>query len=151
MLKGNIDMNEIWKSIEGYEGLYEVSNLGNVRSLNWHLTGTIRVLKPRQNGYGYLSVILYKNGKMKKFYVHRLVASAFLPNPQNLPQVNHKDENKTNNSIENLEWCSCKDNINFGTGIKRRAEARRGKPRSEETKRKISEARKRYWQSRRSV
>lgn len=134
-------MNEIWKEIEGYEGLYEVSNLGNVRSLNWRHTGMTRVLKPGTNGQ-YLGVYLYKSGNHKKFLVHRLVAKAFIPNPQNLPQVNHKNEIKTDNRLENLEWCSSEYNINYGTRNQRMAEAKRGKPLSEETKRKISEAKR---------
>lgn len=107
--------NEVWKPVEGYEGLYEVSNLGRVRSLNFNHTGQIRVFKPTTDSYGYLHVGLYKNGKPKTFKVHRLVASAFIENPGNLEQVNHKDEDKTNNRVENLEWCDSRYNINYGT------------------------------------
>lgn len=101
---------EIWKEIEGYEGLYEVSNLGNVKSLNKRKG---RILKPAKNNKGYLYVNLFKQGKVKKHFVHRLVAKAFIENPDNLPQVNHKDEDKTNNNISNLEFCDCQYNIDY--------------------------------------
>lgn len=99
---------ELWATIKGYEGLYEVSNYGNVRSLKY---GKIKYLKPSNNGNGYNQVILCKNGKTKQFTVHRLVANAFIENPLNLPQINHKDENKLNNKVENLEWCDSRHNI----------------------------------------
>ena len=104
--------NEIWRDIEGYEGLYQVSNCGRVRSLKF---GKERILNPVKIGSGYLQVGLYKNEKQKKFKVHRLVAKAFIPNPNNLPEINHRDEDKTNNKVVNLEWCSSKYNINYGT------------------------------------
>lgn len=101
---------EIYRDIEGYSGLYQVSNLGNVRSLVRN-----RVLKPCVKPNGYLYVCLY-NGKEKHMCnIHRLVAMAFIPNPTNLPQVNHKDECKTNNMVDNLEWCSGDYNSNYGT------------------------------------
>lgn len=107
---------EFWKPILNYEGLYEVSNFGRVKSFRF---GKERILKPGINKGGYFFVVLYKNGKKKNHLVHRLVAEAFLPNPDNLPEVNHKDENPQNNNIENLEWCSHSYNINFGTRNKR--------------------------------
>lgn len=109
---------EYWKPVVGYEGLYEVSNWGRVKSIKF---GRERILKPGTNNRGYLFVNLCKNGKKKNFRVHRLVAEAFIPNPYNLPEVNHKDENKLNNNAENLEWCDRKFNINYGTGIERRS------------------------------
>ena len=120
---------EYWKPVVGYENLYEVSNLGRIRSFDrWvkSKNGSIRIcrgriLKPYTNKDGYLYVVLCKNNKHKTYKVHRLVAEAFLPNPDNLPQVNHKDENKQNNNVENLEFCDCKYNINFGTAIARRS------------------------------
>lgn len=113
---------ETWRDIEGYEGLYEVSNLGNVRSLNYLRTGKTKILKVRKYKNGYLYVDLCKNGKPKNFMIHRLVANAFISNPQNLPQVNHKDENKENNHVSNLEWCTCAYNLNYGTHNQRIAE-----------------------------
>lgn len=104
----------MWKDIENYEGLYQVNELGEVKSKG-------RILKPRPNGVGYFQVALYKNGIRKDFYVHRLVAKAFIPNPDNLPEVNHKDENKSNNTVENLEWCSAEYNINYGSHNERMA------------------------------
>ena len=100
---------EEWKNIIGYEGLYEVSNMGNVRNVRRNT-----LLRFSKNNYGYIQVYLYKNGIRNGFKVHRLVAQAFIPNPDNLPQVNHKDEDKTNNSVENLEWCDHKYNVNYG-------------------------------------
>jgi hypothetical protein len=103
---------EIWKDIEGYEGLYQVSNLGNVKSLytNKNLS-YIKCGRDRE----YLSVSLSKDKKLKIYYIHRLVAETFIDNPNNYPYVNHKDENKQNNCVNNLEWCSPKYNINYGT------------------------------------
>jgi hypothetical protein len=105
---------EIWKDIEGYEQLYQVSNLGNVKSLSNKNNRREKILKPGSKK-GYLSVILHKNRVRKNFLVHRLVAEAFLPNPNNLQTINHKDEDKTNNRVENLEWCSPQYNCNYGT------------------------------------
>lgn len=105
--------------IPGYEGLYMVSNLGRVKSLNYNHTGKERLLILRTADNGYLKVDLHKNGIQKRFSVHRLVAMAFIPNPDNLPCVNHKDEDKTNNCVENLEWCTRKYNANYGTAKQR--------------------------------
>ena len=110
---------EEWKDIEEYEGLYQVSNLGRVKSLYWN---NERIMKTAKDKDGYLLVNLYKNKKGKSYLVHRLVAMAFIPNPNNLPEVNHKDEDKTNNNVDNMEWCGRKYNINYGTGIERRSE-----------------------------
>lgn len=119
-------MDEIFRDIEGYEGLYQISNFGRVKSLertadNGYCIRTVpeRILKQTKNGFGYFFVGLHKGGKVKNVFVHRLVASAFIPNPQGLPQVNHKDECKTNNTVENLEWCDIQYNCNYGTRIKR--------------------------------
>ena len=105
---------EVWRDIQGYKGLYQVSNYGNVRSLYF---SKIKLLKPF-NIKSYLCVYLYdktnKTEKRKKWYIHRLVATTFLQNPNNLPEVNHIDENKNNNCVNNLEWCDKKYNNNYG-------------------------------------
>ena len=116
---------EHWKAIAGYEGLYEVSDLGRVKSL-WH--GKEKILKPRKQNCGYLNVILCKDGHSKTITVHRLVAKAFIANPNNLETVNHKDEVKTNNVADNLEWMSQRDNNNYGTRNKRASEANTNNP-----------------------
>lgn len=109
-----MQINEQWRPVEGYEGLYEVSNLGRIKSLNYNHTGVEKVLKPKNNK-GYLRVDLRKDGKHKFFLVHRLVATAFLPNPEGFEQVNHINEDKTNNCVDNIEWCSRRYNNNYGT------------------------------------
>lgn len=103
-------MMEEWKKIPGYEGLYEVSNMGNVRNVRRN-----KLLRLSKTNNRYIRVSLCKNGIKTGLTVHRLVAEAFLPNPDNLPEVNHKDEDKTNNRVENLEWCDHKYNMNYGT------------------------------------
>lgn len=130
-------MEEQWKDIENYEGLYQVSNLGRVRSLDrlvrnynrWHIEHTklIKgvVLKQSTDKYGYKRVYLSKYGCEKFVLVSRLVAKAFIPNPQNLPEVNHKSEVKTDNCVENLEWCDGEYNRNYGTRAIRAAKKRR--------------------------
>lgn len=110
---------EIWEAIPDYEGLYEVSNYGRVRSILFRNRQKVykrnKILSMCNNGTGYYVVNLYRDGKGKVFLVHRLTAMAFIPNPNNYPQVNHKDENKKNNHIENLEWCDEKYNNRYGT------------------------------------
>lgn len=118
---------EIYRDIEGYSGLYQVSNLGNVKSLDMVVpskNGSTqirkgRVLKPSKAHNGYLHIMLCKDGNRYTHTIHRLVAETFLPNPDNLPQVNHRDENKENNTVDNLEYCTAKYNINYGTAIER--------------------------------
>ena len=113
---------EEWRPVVGYEGLYEVSNTGQVRSLDkfdslgvfWE-GKLLSKLKVR----GYFMVKLRKDGIQKMCSVHRLVAQAFIPNPLDLPQVNHRDENKLNNRVDNLEWCTAKYNMNYGTARER--------------------------------
>lgn len=109
---------EEWRDIEGYEGLYQVSNYGRVKSLKF---GKMIILKNRYCA-GYWSVMLYKNGIGVPKTVHRLVAEAFIPNPQNLPCVNHKDENRSNCVSDNLEWCTYEYNSNYGTRNERNKE-----------------------------
>ena len=118
---------EIWKDISGYEGLYQVSNMGNVKSLErtvWNNRGyykTIqeRILKGRKVSNGYLQVQLCQDGKAKNYLVHRLVASAFLENPMGYTEVNHIDEDKTNNCAKNLEYCSRSYNMTYNGRAKK--------------------------------
>lgn len=117
-------MKEIWKDVPDYEELYQVSNLGRIRSYEKYKRAgrhtsvyycPSMIIKSFSAGTGYQRVNLYKNRKGRQLSVHRLVAMAFIPNPDNLPQVNHKDEDKTNNRLDNLEWCTAKYNSNYGT------------------------------------
>ena len=120
---------ELWKPIIGYEE-YEVSNKGRIKRLAYYKTvckGSKqfceeRILKPQMRKFGYQAVTLSHNSKVKSFLIHRLVATAFIPNPKNLPQVNHKDENPSNNNANNLEWCTQEYNSNYGTSKFRIAE-----------------------------
>lgn len=102
---------EFWKDVKGYEGLYQVSNEGRVKSLNYKRTGKEKILCPKKHNKGYLQIQLMNGDKNKTYTIHRLVAEAFIENPDNLPCVNHKDENKKNNNVENLEWCTYKQNF----------------------------------------
>lgn len=128
--------DEVWKPILGYECLYEVSSEGRVRSLDRiiiYKDGRRKILKERilhnnVNDLGYYFVSLSKNGEQKKYKVHRLVAQAFLPNPNNLPCVNHKDETPSHNNVENLEWCTQKYNCNYGTCRERMISSLRNHP-----------------------
>lgn len=125
-------MQEIWKDIKGYEGLYQVSNLGRIKSLprklkiynqygftNKYSCTREKILKLQQDRHGYLRVCLSKYKNKKLLQVHRLVAQAFIPNTNDLPCVNHKNENKSDNHVDNLEWCTYKYNTNYGTCMKR--------------------------------
>lgn len=124
-------MNEIWKPVRYYEGLYEISNYGRIKSIERVVADkngkskTIheKYLFQHNNGRGYLFVNLWKDNKSKREYIHRLVALTFIDNPDNKPQVNHKDEDKQNNYVDNLEWCDCKYNNNYGTHNQRAAES----------------------------
>lgn len=117
-------MKEVWKDIKNYEGYYLISNLGNVKSLDRYVYNIAlksklytverifkgKILKTSIDNHGYLQVNLSKNGKVKRFHVHRLVAEAFIPNPQNKPQVNHIDGNRANSNKNNLEWVTDREN-----------------------------------------
>jgi len=128
---------EIWKPVIGYEGLYEVSNLGRVRSLPREVSHFEKGQKYIRDGrvlkyghghgrrYKYLFVCLCKDQQRSMKRVNRLVAEAFIPNPDNLPMVNHKDENPSNNRVDNLEWCTAKYNSNYGTARERMKETRK--------------------------
>lgn len=119
---------EIWKDIKGFEGLYQVSNLGRVRSLDrqiyspgswrqrpYYFNVKGKIIKQHKSNSGYMFVRLSKDRNDYGTFVHRLVADAFIQNPNNYEYVNHKDENKHNNKVDNLEWCTAKYNINYGT------------------------------------
>ena len=108
---------EEFRDIKGYEGKYQISNFGRVKSLKY---GKERIRNVCKDRHGYLTINLYKEGKVKNFRVHRLVAEAFISNPNNYPCVNHKDENPTNNYVDNLERCTVKYNNTYGTAIQRR-------------------------------
>lgn len=106
--------NEVWKDIPNYEGLYQVSNLGRVKSLNYRKTNREKILKERKSNR-YISVALWKDKKRTDTMVHRIVAKVFVENNESKPFVNHKDENTYNNNAENLMWCTHKENMNWGT------------------------------------
>lgn len=124
--------DEVWKDVKGYEGFYQVSDKGRIRSVDRMIEykdgakhfWSGRVLKLSRNKNGYYTITLYKEGAENGYGVHRLVAQAFIPNLDNLPQVNHKNEVKTDNRAENLEWCSMDYNINYGTIGQRISEKR---------------------------
>ena len=143
------------KPVLGYEGYYEVDPFGRVFGLDRVVTVTDgdrvykkpiagKQMKQNMHDKGYKTVSLTKDGKTRTHFVHRLVAEAFIPNPDNFPQVNHKDEDKTNNFLENLEWCTNEYNLTYGTARKRQARKVKGRPLSEEHKRKISDSMKRH-------
>lgn len=125
----------MWRSIKGYEGLYEISNKGRVKSLARYYKAfgyrkiiiEEKIMSPVESPQGYYQIGLSKEGAKKHVQIHRLVAQAFIPNPQSLPFINHKDENKKNNCVDNLEWCTPEYNVNYGSGIARAKEARKTK------------------------
>lgn len=154
-------MEEVWKDIKGYEGFYQVSNLGRIQSLDRLIDTDIkyvgkrlhkgRVLLPCINNKGYKTVRLCKYGETKVFLVHRLVAGAFIPNPNNYPIINHKDENPKNNCVENLEWCTQKYNMNWNDVMKKVGLKKRKTDEEKEANRKRyldlhKEERKKYHQ-----
>lgn len=117
MIKFNILewLYEYWVPVKGYEGYYEVSNWGRVKSLNYLHKGISRIIVPVNIGNGYYRVSLCKNGVVKNIFIHRIVAEAFVSNPDNLPIINHKSEKTNENFVWNLEWCTNKYNSNYGT------------------------------------
>lgn len=143
-------VEEIWKPIViekngvvyDYTNLYEVSSEGRVRSLNYHGEGRTEILKPNKIKRAYLQVSLHKDGKPSYFSVHRLVATMFIPNPENKPTVNHINEDKLDNRVENLEWSTYPEQMHHGTCQERISEAKKGKEHTEETRRKMSESKK---------
>lgn len=128
---------EEWKPVKGFDGYY-ISSFGRV----WSDKQKARFMKPRSTGNGYLMVGLYIKNKQYPKLVHRLVAEAFIPNIHDFPQVNHKDEVKSNNRVDNLEWCTSKYNNNYGTVKEKKSMFWKGVPKTEEQKIKIREKRK---------
>ena len=128
--------NEVWKDIQGYEGLYQVSSFGRVRSLDRLIKSRYgnsrriagKIIKPNKIWSGYLRISLWREQKTEYKSVHRLVAETFIPNPENFPCVNHKDEVKSNNAVSNLEWCTWKYNANYGTRNERFSKKRMNCP-----------------------
>lgn len=120
-------MQEVWKDIKGYEGLYMVSNQGEILTKSYRGTGKSKLLRLFDDGRGYCMVSLYKEGKIKPTRVHRIVAETFIPNPNRFPQINHIDGNKKNNNTNNLEWCTAKENIRHAwrNGLAKMTEERR--------------------------
>jgi hypothetical protein len=139
---------EIWKEIPGYNGLYQVSNLGRVLSLDrtvtsrrgWSKFVKGRILKQSIHHYGYPVVSLLKGNHSKQYAVHVLVGRAFIPNPEVLPCINHKDENKSNNNVDNLEWCTLQYNNDYGTRVKRLTESQRNDPKKSKPVRQLTKS-----------
>lgn len=115
-------MIETWSDIKGYENKYQISTQGRLMATKSGL-----IIKPMEATNGYLVACLWKNNRQKKILIHRLVGEAFIPNPNNLPEINHKNEDKKNNSVDNLEWCSRKYNMNYGNVKKKISESKKGK------------------------
>lgn len=123
-----------------YRELYQINRNGKIKSLNYNRTGKEKILKERKNQKGYLLINLFKNGKGKQFQIHRIVSFMFIENDDkiNKIEVNHKDENKSNNCVENLEWCTHKYNTNYGNRNEKISKLQKGKKISEEHKQKVS-------------
>lgn len=149
------------KPVRGYEEQYVVDQFGRVYGVDRTKTvldnGRIyekpiagKRMKQSLHTAGYKTVSLTKDGNTKTCYVHRIVAEAFIENPDNLPMVNHKDEDKTNNFVENLEWCSASYNRTYGNGVEKQARQLRGKKHTEDHKQKISDSMKRHFAERRT-
>lgn len=103
-------MQEIWKDVKDFKNIYQISNFGKIRNVK-----TNRLLKPFKNTNGYYQINLWSKNKRKHILIHKLVAETFIPNPSKLPFINHKNENKLDNKVDNLEWCTAKYNCNYGT------------------------------------
>lgn len=108
---------EVWKDVKGFGGTFQVSNFGRIKTFNYRNSGKEMILKPKKHNKGYLQVQLIKGNINKTYTIHRLVAEAFIPNPNNYPCVNHKDEDKTNNNADNLEWCDSKYNVRYSMNL----------------------------------
>lgn len=145
-------VQEEWKAIDGFEGFYEVSNFGKIKSLERRVMNNgglqrrhEKILKEHHGPTGHCLVVLCKDGKTYPRLVHRLVAVAFIPNPEDKPVVDHIDTNPMNNRIDNLRWVTTKENCNNELTRKHNSESKTGRVFSEEARRKMSEARKRYY------
>lgn len=151
MMDYHSDIMEQWKDIEGYEGKYQVSNEGRVKSLNYHQQGIEQVLRLSTSDRGYKRVALQKDGKCKLELVHRLVAKAFIPNPNNYPIINHKDENTSNNFVDNLEWCTSQYNNTYNDrhlkAAPKIAKSKSGLKLSDATRKHMSEAHKKRFEN----
>ncbi|AXH72008.1 MAG: NUMOD4 motif-containing protein [Podoviridae sp. ctbj_2] len=112
-------MCEVWKDVEGFEGIYQVSNLGNFKSLGNNFSRKEKLVKPWRNNYGYLVIELHQGGKTARRLAHRVVAQAFIANPENKSQVNHKNKDREDNKVSNLEWNSPVENVHHEFGIVR--------------------------------
>lgn len=134
------EVNEIWRDVVGYEGRYQVSNLGRIKSLNYLRTGKEKVLKPSVTDTGYYRVQLCKNGKSVGIALHRLIATTFIANPDNKRCVDHINTIRTDNRVENLHWCTHKENSNNELSRLHNSEAKKGRIISEEHRRNLSEA-----------
>lgn len=134
-----MEIMEEWRDIKGYEGIYQVSSEGRVKSFYF---GKEKIRKLCNDKDGYLIVSLWKNGVSENPRVHRLVAEAFIPNPNNYPVVNHKDENRQNSCKDNLEWCTVKYNTNYGSCLEKRKETRKGWRPTKETVKRIADKHK---------
>lgn len=108
-------MEEVWRPVKGFENKLEVSNLGNVANINYRSRGERRIVPQSLEVKGYHKISVCINGRPRTFKVHRLVAQVFIPNPHGYKEINHKDENKANNAVDNLEWCDTAYNCNYGT------------------------------------
>jgi len=146
-------MAELWKEVKGYEGYYAVSSLGRVKSLyrvtispsGKRYTCQEKFLSSAKRKDGYQYVMLCREGKGKLQTIHRLVATAFIPNPSNLPYINHKDENPSNNCVDNLEWCTAMYNNHYGNHLKRLGEASKKWHSSDEGRQQRSEIMKNFY------
>lgn len=131
-----MEVVEVWKDIDGYDGDYQISNLGRLKSKK---KANELIMKPMVATNGYLIACLWKNNKQRKFCIHILVAKAFIPNPNGLLEINHKDENKTNNCVENLEWCTHLYNMNYGNLKEKISNSNKRRIVTNETKQKLRE------------
>jgi hypothetical protein len=157
VFKSKADFVEVVrKAVEGYEGYYEVDQFGRIYSVDRVISVNdngrqydkplkAKQMKQTMHSKGYKTVSLTKDGKTKGMFVHRIVAEAFIPNEENLPMVNHKDEDKTNNFVENLEWCAASYNRTYGNAVEKHAKKLRGKKHTEEHKAKISMSMKKHF------